>query len=270
MINIISITLKIIKYFSVFFINFRIEEIEVACKLQSDFQRSVYRWKEMREQTIRMVREIPQKLVDHQSAVNNSRISKIAGISGGGLAVLGLALISFTFDTSAALMITGSAIVAASVVTASKINIADRILCALNAVNGAEKQIVCDLEMLTEIEHIQHQITEQNEKIRKKCKDLTGKDILRMIAMHSSPSANVNLRVSFTELRSISHGRYVLRGLLALINPDNGMLSAVNIHQGSKGEVEKELYEKANELERDKENVLSEMGLIVNKTEDND
>ena len=48
------------------------------------------------------------------------------------------------------------------------------------------------------------------------------------------------------------------------------MLSAVNIHQGSKGEVEKELYEKANELERDKENVLSEMGLIVNKTEDND
>ena len=65
-------------------------------------------------------------------------------------------------------MITGNAIVAASVVTASKINIADRTLRALNAVNGAEKQIVCHLEMLTEIEHIQHQITEQNEKIRQK------------------------------------------------------------------------------------------------------
>ena len=59
--------------------------------------------------------------------------------------------------------------------------------------------------------------------------------------MHSSPSANVNVRVSFTELRSIIMGRYVLRGLLALINPKDGMLSAVNIHLGSKGEVEKEL-----------------------------
>ena len=82
-------------------------------------------------------------------------------------------------------MITGNAIVAASVVTASKINIADRTLRALNAVNGAEKQIVCHLEMLTEIEHIQHQITEQNEKIRKKCKDLTSKDILQMIYSHA-------------------------------------------------------------------------------------
>ena len=54
-IPVIRLTLMIIIYFSVFFINFRIEEIKVACKLQSDFHRSVYRWKEMREQTIRMV-----------------------------------------------------------------------------------------------------------------------------------------------------------------------------------------------------------------------
>ena len=221
-------------------------------------------WKDTREETIRMFRDIAQKVEEHRKNVNISRIAgSAAGIGGVGLVILGSVLTLFTFGASIALMITGGAIIGVGGVTSSGATITDRVLSNFG-VNEAQEQIEHDNRKLRAVQKIQVQITEQNKKISEKCPDLKDEDIAKVTGVFSS----IMVEVKSAELAAINDGYVVLRSVAATLNIVEIVRSGCHVHYGIKSEATKELCRKADELEENKEEICKQIGLIENRIED--
>ena len=132
-------------------------ELEVVRALQTKLRDTICEWRGIRDNTIRMIRNIVANLVTHRRNVNISLIiGSIATISGSGIAILGFAPTSVTFGRSLGLTIGGAAIVIAGGVTAAGTSITDTALTK-NGVIEAQKQLTYDQGKLEEIQAIQDQ-----------------------------------------------------------------------------------------------------------------
>ena len=107
----------------------RIDEVEMACRLQTKHRDLVCEQKEKREATIKTIRTTAENLVTHHWNVNISRIiGSLIAIVGSGIAILGFALTPVTFSALVGVKIAGVAIARTGGVTTTKASIVDTII----------------------------------------------------------------------------------------------------------------------------------------------
>ena len=225
-----------------------------------------------------------EKLVTHHRNVNISRITgALVGIGGSGIAILGFALAPVTFGASLGLTIGGVAIATAGGATAAGASIVD-IVIAKTGVKEAQEQIDFDQNKLKEIALIQDQIREQNERIREKCPDLKEVDIFRVtdvfsyvqgiaragnLAFRVGEAAGISalefgslgLRAAGVAARAVATAGIVLNVVIIPLDIIEIVRSGWNIAHGNETKASKQLREKANELEEQKNEICDQMNL---------
>ena len=267
-----------------YFLTIRIEEAEAARRLQKEYRDLLCEWKGIRGATINMIRNTAENLVRHHQNVNISRITgSAAGITGSGIAILGFALAPVTFGASLGLTIGGVAIAAAGGATAAGAGIVDVIITKYG-VENTQKQLKDDQDMMENIKEIQIKIEKQNKRIKDKCPDLKDVDIFQVTDVfafaHGIAKAG-NLAFKIGEAAGIGAAEFGILGLraagvvargvaaagvvlnLAIIPIDiiEIVRSGWNIAHGNETKASKQLREKADELEKQKNEICDQMNL---------
>ena len=190
----------------------------MGCHLQKKHRDHVCEWEGRHETTINTIRTTAEKLVTHNQNVNISHITgSLVAIGGSGVAILGFALNTVTFGAAIGLTIVGAVVATAGGATAAGASIVDTVITK-TGVKEAQAQLEFDQDKLKEIELIQDQIKEQNEKIKEKCPDLKKVDIFRvtdvisyMYVQQVAKTANLAFRVG--EVARISAAEFGALGL---------------------------------------------------------
>ena len=237
-------------------------ELEVVRALQTKLRDTICEWRGIRDNTIRMIRNITANLVTHRQNVNISLITgSLAAIGGSGIAILGFALAPVTFGASLGLTIVGVAIATAGGLTAAGASITDTALTK-NGVTEAQKQLTYDQGKLQEIQAMQDQITEQNLMMKERCRNLKNVNIFRGISVFALPlrqvqekTANFALKVEKTAAthRGVSTPANVF--LNAVMIPIEILKSGWNIINGNESIAIKRLHHTADQLEEQKNEI---------------
>ena len=133
-------------------------------RLHIAYYMTVAIWCPVRRRTIKLLEEQKDKVF---KIVRDVRIAKIAGAStslvvGGGLAIVGLVLIPFTFGGSIAFTLAGAGVGAAGTTATFVASIASKVM-SNNKVKKAREHINLDLQMS---KHVNRKGTEYNEAVK--------------------------------------------------------------------------------------------------------
>ena len=241
-------------------------------------------WKGNRENTVKTIRATADKLVKHHRNVNISRITgSVVAIGGSGIAILGFALTPVTFGASLGLTVAGAGIAVAGGATATGASIVDTVITK-TGVKGVQEQYEFDQDKMKEIDLIQDQIQKQNERIREKCPDLKDVDIFQVTDVFSYAQGITkvgNLAYRVGEAAGISAVEFGSLGLWAAGVVAKGVATAGivlniviipldiieivrsgwNIAHGNETKASKQLREKADKLEEQKNEICDQMNL---------
>ena len=256
----------------------------MARQLQKKRRDLVCEWKGRREATIKTMRTTADNLVTHRRNVNISRITgSLAAIGGSGIAILGFALTPVTFGASLGLTIAGAGIAAAGGLTAAGASIVDTVITK-TGVREAQAQLEFDQDKLKDIDLVQDQIKEQNDRIREKCPDLKDVDIFRItdvfsyaqgiakvgnLAFRVGEAAGISavefgslgLRAAGVVARGVATAGIILNVVIIPLDIIEIVRSGWNIKKGNESEASIKLREKANEFEQQKNEICDQMNL---------
>ena len=241
-------------------------------------------WKGNRENTVKTIRATAEKLVKHHRNVNISRITgSLTAIGGSGIAILGFALTPVTFGASLGLTIAGAGIAVAGGATATGASIVDTVITK-TGVKGVQEQYEFDQDKMKEIDLIQDQIQKQNDRIREKCPDLKDVDIFRVtdvfsyaqgiakvgnLAYRVGEAAGISavefgslgLRAAGAVAKGVATAGIVLNVVIIPLDIIEIVKSGWNIKEGNESKAAKQLREKADQLERQKNEICGQMNL---------
>ena len=259
-----------------FSITIRIDEVVEGQKLQKKLRDTTCKWKQIRETTITMIRDTAANLQSYQRGLN------ITQITGSAASVAGTALGVVGFFLAPPLAIGGAALAIAGGLTKSGASAVETIVTK-SGVNEAQKQLKQDEEMLKEMQDIQNEIEEQNERIKDKCPNIDESDILQVTTLYVHPfikgvSREISLKAGQTagedvkklgegQIRFSATGTLTKMGIITnlVILPINLIVivkSGYNIWNENECEASKQLRETADHLEQQKEEICGPMGLL--------
>lgn len=207
-------------------------------------------WLQIRDQTIQKIKETAETLQEHHRNINISRFAGTsASIFGSLLAITGVALTPVTFGASLGLVVGGVAIAAAGGATAVGATIADKAIEIIKSSN-VQAQLNHDFYELQQISNLTKAIDEIPENTRVKCQ--VSNEAIQSVFSNALMQSSFNLILQAPSLASV---------LQVGIEPFNVIEHLHSLSKGSVTKMVQELRRNAIELEKQKQAIISAIGL---------
>lgn len=253
-------------------------------ELHKRFHDAVEQWIPVRDSSIQEIQKTVDKLREHHKNVNISRIAgSTASIAGGTMAIIGFAIAPLTFGASIGLSVSGIALAVAGGTTAAGASIADVVIQKSN-VKYAQKQLDHDYELLDEICDLANKINETIKMTKDKCPEITlgefavvfgevlgqgavrtgnmGLKIPELAVLGTLEIGATALRFGSAAARGIATAGIVLNVVLIPIDLIEIVRSSVSLAKGSQTRAITRLTEVEKELEKQKESIKAQAGII--------
>ncbi|XP_011409184.2 PREDICTED: apolipoprotein L3-like [Amphimedon queenslandica] len=258
--------------------------LNVICELEKKLLNAFHEWIKAREQTIRIYREVAEKLQRAHHDVNISRITgSSVSVVGGVMSIIGFVLTPFTAGAALPIAITGITLSSLGGATAGGASVAD-IVIEKKKIEEAQRIYNKDQSSFENLLEIIKEFESNVGKVDQRCPDVennaeefasittqlftstlrTGNLSLRIAELAMGGSMEFGalaFRVGGAAARGVAGAAIALNVISVPIDIAEIIQSSTSLTNGSKTRVVTKLLDYANKLEEQKESVKKDIGI---------